>query len=169
MPGLAPRPGRQAVTPARARSRVLKPVSAGSFDPYGDGHGENNQLAALAIDGNPATAWHTQWYDSAYFGNLKPGTGLLLDMGRTVTITNVRLLLGSTPGADFQVRVGTATSSLTDLYPVAYASDAGGQVFLQLTRPARGRYVLIWFTHLPPDASGTFRASVYNVAVAGWT
>ena len=77
-----------------------------SFDPYGDGQGENNQLAYLAIDGNPATAWHTEWYASASFGNLKPGTGLLLDMGRTVTITTVRLLLGSQPGADFQVRVG---------------------------------------------------------------
>ena len=103
------------ITHARADAQVLKPVSAVSFDPYGDGLGGNNQLAYLAIDGNPATAWHTEWYASASFGNLKPGTGLLLDMGRTVTISTIRLLLGSLPGANFQVRVGAVASSLTDL------------------------------------------------------
>jgi hypothetical protein len=151
------------------RAQALKPVRAASFDPYGDGLGENNQLASLAIDGNPATAWHTEWYATASFDELKPGTGLLLDMGRTVTIGTVRVLLGRLPGAAFQVRVG-AVASLTDLHPVAYASDAGGQVSLDLTNPARGRYVLIWFTRLPPaDASsGTFQASVSNVSLEGW-
>ena len=158
-----------AIAYRRERTQVLKPVGAMSFDPYGSGQGENNQLGDLAIDGNPAKAWHTEWYASASFGNLKPGTGLLLDMGRTVTITTVRLLLGKIPGADFQVRVGAVASSLTDLHPVAYASDAGGQVSLHLTRPASGRYVLIWLTQLPPDTSGTFEASIYNVSLEGWT
>jgi hypothetical protein len=157
------------ITNRGERAQALKPVSSVSFDPYGDGLGEYNQLAQLAIDGNPATAWHTKWYASASFDELKPGTGLLLDMGDTVTISTVRVLLGRLPGADFQVRVG-AVASLTDLHPVAYASDAGGLVSLDLTNPARGRYVLIWFTQLPPaDASsGTFQASVYNVSLEGW-
>jgi O-antigen/teichoic acid export membrane protein len=155
-------------TSPRGRPRVLKPVSAVSFDPYGDGQGENNQLAYLAIDGNPATAWHTDWYATASFGDMKLGTGLLLDMGRTVTIGTVRLSLGSQPGASFQVRVGAAASSLTDLYSVVDASDVGGTVSLHLTRPARGRYVLIWFTQLPPAVSGTFQASVFSVSLDGW-
>ena len=159
--------GAPVITHPRERTQVLKPVSAASFDPYGDGLGENNQLAYLAIDGNPATAWHTEWYASADFENLKPGTGLLLDMGRTVTISSIRILLGKIPGADFQVRVG-AVASLTDLHSVARASDAGGQVSLRLIEPARGRYVLIWFTQLSPAASGTFQASVYNVSLEGW-
>ena len=172
-----PRPRRDAgatgsapvITNRSERAQALKPVSAVSFDPYGNGLGENNQLAYLAIDGNPATAWHTEWYASASFDGLTPGTGLLLDMGRTVTISTVRVLLGRLPGADFQVRVG-AVASLTDLHSVAYASDAGGQVSLHLTNPARGRYVLIWFTQLPPadGSSGTFQASVYNVSLEGW-
>ena len=94
------------ITHRRERAQALKPVSAASFDPYGDGLGENNQFAYLAIDGNPSTAWHTEWYSSASFGGLKPGTGLLLNMGRTVTISTVRVLLGSLVGADFQVMSG---------------------------------------------------------------
>lgn len=90
-------------------------------------------------------------------------------MGRTVTISGVRLLLGSARGADFQLRIGLAASSLTDLPAVRDATDANGQVDLQLTKPAHGRYVLIWFTKLPPDTSGTFQVSVYNVSVEGRT
>jgi hypothetical protein len=31
----------------------------------------------------------------------------------------------------------------------------------------RARYVLIWFTLLPPDSAGTFQAVVYNVTISG--
>jgi hypothetical protein len=153
--------------PATATGQNPRPVGAVSFDPYGDGQGENNQLAPRAIDTDPATAWRSNWYTSARFGNLKPGTGLLLDMGRKVTITGARVTLGSAPGANLQLRVGTAASSLSDLPPVAHLTGAGGQVHLRLIKPAQGRYVLLWFTRLPPDASGTFQASVYNVTLDG--
>jgi hypothetical protein len=148
--------------------RVLKPASASSFDPYGDGQGENSHLALLAIDASPATAWHTDWYTTARFGNLKPGTGLLLDMGRKVTITAARLWLGSAHGADLQLRAGDTTSSLRDLVPVARTANAGGQVRLQLASSVHARYVLIWFTKLPPDNSSTFQATVSNVRLEGW-
>ena len=89
-------------------------------------------------------------------------------MGRTVTITTVRVLLGKPTGCRFPgVRGGNGVvtgGSASD----AYASDAGGQVSVHLTRPARGRYVLIWFTQLPRGTSGTFQATVYNVSLEGW-
>ena len=164
-PATAPAQAPATAAPAQA----LKPVKAVSFDPYGDGQGENSKLAALAIDASPATAWHTDWYTSARFGSLKPGTGLLLDMGHEVTITSVRLRLGSAGGADFQLRVGGTASSLKDLPAVARETGAGGQVRLRLTAPAHGRYVLVWFTKLPPDASGTFQASVASIRLRGQT
>jgi len=37
--------------------------------------------------------------------------GVLLDMGKTVTISTVRVLFGSLPGTDFQVRIGAAGSN----------------------------------------------------------
>ena len=74
--------------------RTLTPVSAAAFGPSGTGQGDAPQLAPLAIDGNPATAWHTDWYATAGFGGLYAGTGLRLDMGRTATITAARITLG---------------------------------------------------------------------------
>ena len=160
-------PARPAGSPAPTASpspaaRPLAPVNAVAFGASGPDQGDNPQLASLAIDHNPATAWQTDWYTTARFGNLYPGTGLLLDMGGTVTVTAARITLGSSPGAGFQVRVG-ATPSLADLPPAARARSASGTVRLQFTTPVRGRYVLIWFTRLPADSAGTFQASVHNV------
>jgi cytoskeletal protein RodZ len=153
-------------TPATGPARTLTPAGATGFGPDGRSQGDNSDLAHLAIDTHPATAWHTDWYSTARFGNLYAGTGLLVDMGRPVTVTAAQLNLGSSHGAGLQLRVGTAPA-LADLPPVAQAANAGGVVSLQLTRPAHGRYVLIWFTSLPRDPAGTFQASVYSLRLEG--
>jgi hypothetical protein len=163
-PAPASAPGTPA--PGTVAARTLTPVSATAFGPYGGGQGDNGDLAHLAIDAHPATAWHTDWYATARFGNLYPGTGLLVDMGRPVTITAAQITLGAGHGARFQLRVGAAPA-LADLPPVAHAANAGGVVRLQLVPPAHGRYVLIWFTSLPPDPAGTFQASVHSLRLEG--
>ena len=149
-----------------ARARVLAPVSAAAIGPEGLGSGDDSQNARLALVGNPATPWHTSWYTTAHFGNLKIGTGLLIDMGRSVRITGVRILLGSARGADLELLTGKAPDRTTMRLQAA-ASDAGGQVRLRLDRPERARYLLVWFTLLPPDSSGTFQVSVYGIRIAG--
>jgi hypothetical protein len=158
----------KATTPGPVRASRLIPASATAFGPYAAGHGDHSDMAQLAIDADPATAWQTDWYTTAHFGGLYPGTGLLVDMGRPTTITAAQVLLGRAYGADFQLRVGGA-AALADLRPVAHVTDAGRQVHLQLATSARGRYVLIWFTSLPPNPSpaGTFRASVYSLRLEG--
>jgi hypothetical protein len=147
-------------------SATLTPASAASFGMSGPGQGDNQQLARLAIDGRPGTAWTTDWYASARFGNLYPGTGLLLDMGRPVTITGAEISLGGAPGAGLQLRIGSAPA-LASLPPAARAGNASGVVRLRLSTPVRGRYVLIWFTKLPLASDGNFEASVYNVRLQG--
>jgi serine/threonine protein kinase len=157
----AQRSAAQAHTP-----RSLQPVSAQAFDP--NGPGDNNQLAPLAIDGSLTTAWQTEWYDSPAFGNLQAGTGLVLDMGRVVTITGAQVLLGATRGSDFQLRAGMSAGSLSDLPAVATETGAGGWVRIRLGAPVHARYVVIWFTRLPADSSGTFQVSVFDVKLEGW-
>jgi hypothetical protein len=131
------------------------------------GFGDNPQNAHLAIDGRPGTAWQSDWYTTPRFGHLYGGTGLLLNMGRRVNITAVRVTLGPFRGARFQIRVGTRPR-LADLAPVARSAGPGGVIRLRLHTPAHGRYVLVWFTKLPPDAAGTFRVGVFGIGVRGW-
>jgi transcriptional regulator with XRE-family HTH domain len=145
------------------RTRPLAPAGA---QPLGFNRpGDDPANAHLAIDGNPGTAWRTDWYTSAAFGNLYPGTGLLVNMGRPVTITSAQIRFGPARGGSFQLRVGSRPS-LAGLRPVAHGIPAG-VARLRLASPARGRYVLIWFTRLPVDPSGSYRGSVYDLRLQG--
>jgi helix-turn-helix protein len=165
--GEQPRPTRtHPATPSAPPTLDLAPVSAAAFGPGGTTEGDNPQNAALALAGHPATPWHTSWYATARFGDLKAGTGLLLDMGRPVTVTSAQITLGSIPGADLELRVGDAPA-LAGLRPVASAANAGGVVQLRPAAPVRGRYLLIWFTLLPPDNSGTYQADISGVVLRG--
>jgi hypothetical protein len=137
-----------------------------AFGPAGLADGDDPRGAALAVAGDPARPWISQWYATARFGALKNGTGLLLDMGRTVTVSSVRVSLVSRSGADIDLRAGSRPD-LASLPRVASASNAGGAVQLRPGTPVHVRYVLIWFTKLPPDNVGTYRASVYRITVQG--
>ncbi len=154
-----------APTPAQqVRAHTMVPASATAFGPHGTG--DDPQNAHLAIDGLRGTAWRTDWYTNAQFGNLYSGTGLLVDMGRPVTVTGIRVTLGAAAGGHFQIRVGDQPD-LGALRPVAGSAGPGGIVRLGLSRPAHGRYVLVWFTKLPQDPAGTYQAAIYGIGVKG--
>ena len=152
--------------PASPPAQTLSAASVAAFGPAGTADGDNPQLASLAVGGNPATPWYSQWYATPDFGKLKAGTGLLLDMGHPVTVSSVRLSLVSRSGTDLQLRAGSKPVPAW-LPPVASASNAGAAVRVPLGAPAHVRYVLIWFTKLPPDTAGTYQVSVYKISVQG--
>jgi hypothetical protein len=43
----------------------------------------------------------------------------------------------------------------------------GGTHTFRVSSPARGRYLLIWFTRLPPAGPDRFQAEVYGITVRG--
>jgi len=161
--------GAQTPSPSpSATQSVLEPASASAFGPTGTSSGDNPSTASAAIDASAATAWRTQWYASAAFGNLKTGTGLLVDMGRPVKISSVRILIDNATGADLTLYTG-AEPVLADEQVQASAHDVGGSVRLKLSDPKRARYLVIWFTQLPPDSAGTFQEGIYSIKVKGTT
>jgi hypothetical protein len=152
------------VTPVAVQA--LAPASVAAFGPAGRADGDNPQNAAFAVAGNAARPWYSQWYATPRFGALKNGTGLLLDMGRTVTVSSVRVWMGRRSGAIIQLRAGS--KPLPAWLPrLATAVNAGGTVQLRPAAPVQVRYVLIWFTKLPPDNAGHYQAAVYRIVVQG--
>jgi hypothetical protein len=147
------------------RAQTLVPVSAVAFGPQGTADGDNPQIAARVLT-DPAMGWVSQWYATPSFGDLKQGTGLLLDLGRTATVTTVTLTLGSPPGTALELRLGAAPD-LTALPVVTTATATRDQLSLPLASPAKARYVLLWFTRLPPDDAGTYQLFVHQVAIQG--
>jgi hypothetical protein len=150
----------------RVQAKVLKPITATAVG-TGGAVGDNSLATPYAIDPSPHTDWQTSVYTTDRFGGLESGTGLLLDLGKVVNVTSVRLSLGKGRGAAVELRVGN-TPGLTGLVVVASARHAQGNVVLPLAAPVRARYVLIWFTRLAADrVTGGFDAKVYNVRLEG--
>jgi hypothetical protein len=164
---LSPRTGGGSPSP-RARRAVPRPLpvlSIVAFGPDGTSDGDNQGVVYRILDANTGQPWYSQWYTTPEFGNLRSGTGLMLDLGETMNVRDVRLLLGSQPGADIQVRVGNSLSA--NLPAAASLPGAPGGAVRLTTGTASGRYVLIWFTLLPPDGQGHYQISVYNITVDG--
>jgi putative peptide zinc metalloprotease protein len=174
-----PRPSPRPTARRVHRGVLLGPVSAHGFDPLdtqGDPNDENDGLAGYAIDGDPATAWRSQYYlGNPVFGGLKAGSGLILDMGRRVRLRSVRVAFGNEPGtgsgADVAIELGDsdtlAASTVGTFTTVASADGVGGTHTFRTSSPARGRYLLIWFTRLPPVGPDRFQAEIYGITVRG--
>jgi hypothetical protein len=161
--------------PAAAASVVLTPVSANSFDALGDNGGnEDGGGAKYAIDNSPSTFWHTDYYFTyPALGNLKKGTGLILDMGKQVRLSQVVVQFGASCCTDVEIEIGNdntpVPSALSSFAKVASSTTAHGSTTFDISSTTTGRYVLIWVTRLPPLAgSGNqYEAQIYNVAVRG--
>ena len=171
-PGSRPR-GTHTIAPASVTT--LHPVGASGFDPLNPSdHGnENSKYAAYAIDGDPRTAWTTQWYASPQFGGLKAGAGLIIDLGQPAKLTSVTVTFGALPGADVQLLAGNSdahsAATLISMTTLATASSPTGTYTFTVKTPAAGRFLVIWFTRLPakPGSGHWFMGSVYNVVIKG--
>ena len=160
--------------PSVTVSNVLTPVGANSFDPMGTGGGENANEAKNAIDNNPSTFWHTDFYDNyPNFGNLKSGTGLILDMGHAVRLSQVVVQFGSICCAHVEIEIGNNASPVpswpSSFTVVQRSSAAVGSTTFDVTSGVTGRYVLIWITYLPrlAGSQNEYEALIYNVVVHG--
>jgi hypothetical protein len=161
--------------PSAAASVVLTPVSANSFDALGDdGGNEDGSGAKNAIDNSPSTFWHTDFYLTyPALGNLKKGTGLILDMGKQVRLSQVVVQFGASCCTDVEIEIGNdntpVASALSSFTKVASSTTAHGGTTFDVSSRTTGRYVLIWITRLPPLAGtgNQYQSQIYNVVVHG--
>jgi serine/threonine protein kinase len=148
---------------ANVASVTIKTVA--EFDPYGDHKDPHFAEAKYAIDGDPATAWRTQTYRSPALGNLKPGVGLLIDLGsdQSVSAVSVTLLGTGTSVALFDSDSAALPTKETAMTEVASQADAPSDVVLHTVAGSSGRYWLVWLTRLPA-VKGGYQGGVSDVS-----
>ena len=158
-----------------ASAVALRPVSAAVYNPLGSSGDDDPADAPKAIDGNASTFWHTSYYLShPVFGNLKKGTGLILDMGRPVRLSQVAVQFGASCCTHVVIEVGDSSTvsaaTLSTFTPVQSSSAAHGSTTFNVTKQVTGRYLLIWITDLPPLAGSTdrYEALIYDVTAHGF-
>lgn len=116
--------------------------------------------------GRRGEQWRTQTYRTAQFGGLKPGVGLVLDLGspQQVTAVTVEAL---TPGSRVGLRAADdAPAAGADLTPVGAEVTADGRTTLEAGGGAH-RYWVLWVSSLGPRGDGygaTFATPVVTVA-----
>jgi putative peptidoglycan lipid II flippase len=142
--------------------------SAVDYDPDGDGD-ENPEDTPLAIDGDPETAWVTQNYFDP-MEDQKPGVGLYLDLGAALPVAGLNLILvGEDSGLEIRMPSDAgaeAPADVDDWTVVVEFDSAGSELPVILESPITARYVLVWFTRLPPE-DGDFRGGVAEAEVLG--
>ena len=164
--GRVPGPSNSAkasATPSPTASASAGPSTGASIDlsgatftpfdpPPGDGH-EDDANVALATDGDPSTGWSTEQYSGGpTFGGLKPGVGLLVDLGTPTKVREVDLTLSGNGDTTAKLLAApSATTAPTTLAAFTSLAQASGPTGVALTAPApvTSRFFLVWLTSLP--------------------
>jgi len=168
-----------ASVPTEPSSRLIPFSDVIAVDPQGRGEpGENDQLAASALDGDPATGWRTESYDSPDFFGSKTGVGLALIVGEP-TQAIAMAVDGSTNGWSAQLYVldqaqipaeGLSALDPDELNPVAVLEDVRGPVRVALggREIAEDDVILVWITNLGEPVDGDrHRVEINEVALEG--
>lgn len=146
------------------------------FDPSADGGNdeENPDQVPLAFDGDPDTGWSTlRYHNRPDLGGLKPGVGLIVDLGEPRSIGSVDLLFDQA-GADVELRAPTDRNSIEppmarqDQWDIlASADDAGTETTLSPSEEVTTQYLMVYLTSLPsvPNEADRYLAQINEITV----
>jgi serine/threonine-protein kinase len=129
-------------------------VDAAAFDPPPGDRSERDGAVDLALDGDAGTAWRSECYNSAAFGGLKDGVGLLLQVDATGSPATLGV---DTPLGGWSAVVYAAAEpapALDEWGPPVGSVDtaAAGQNTITL-EGASAPFLLLFFTALPSEAN----------------
>jgi hypothetical protein len=145
------------------------------------GDREDTGQAKYTVDNDPDTAWETQRFKQSNFGNFKPGMGVLINLGKPRSLSEVEVEM-SASGVGMDIRTGSTDpgnsssgdQKIMDTYTKLGESDTKTdgtrEVFSGFETNAQYQYILVFLTDLPPadDGRGGFKVSVNKIEVSGY-
>jgi hypothetical protein len=138
-----------------------------------DGDRDQGEGVDAVLDGNASTGWSTSTYrGDAAFGNLKPGMGILIDLGEAREVASVRVQMTSA-GATIGLLAGDedpgdsseGDQAIVDDFSVLAepVEDADTNIELQAGGQAT-RFVVVWITELPEVSDG-YKITISDINV----
>ncbi|MBP8919247.1 MAG: murein biosynthesis integral membrane protein MurJ [Micropruina sp.] len=155
---------------------VLAIAKATDFDPTDDrGSGfENPRLIARATDNDLDSAWLTERYrGDPRLGRLKPGVGLVLDLGSVRSVSQVSVgVIGNGTAIELRAPSDLAAKqapmrSQAEWTVLTGVPKATGTAVLKLSQPVKTRFLLVYLTSLPPESGSYYQGGITNIEVRG--
>jgi len=169
-----PGPGTTSTTPGSSAALPINPDQIRVVDPP---RGNRTELpgASMSVDGDLTTAWQTDRYNRADFGGIKPGMGLLIDLGSNRHVDTVSLNL-TLKGATIGLRAGTddpgpdagtdGDKQINESYTDIGSPIEDADTTVTFTVDQDVRYLLVWISRLAPDGE-RFSCGVSEIDVIG--
>lgn len=151
--------------PKPATGKPIAIAGAHDFDPFGEDGIEKPGDIEKVYDGSSSTYWETDYYLGANFGNLKPGVGIVLDLGKVQELGKVNVAFEGVTSVELRAALGSDSDPGTFDGFSKVAEESGTNVSLKPTKAVKARYVLIWLTNLPLQSNGEYRGRVVDVKV----
>jgi hypothetical protein len=137
-----------------------------SLDPFGDNVEDDSQLGN-AVDGNPTTFWHTEFYSDRHFSSnpAKKGVGIIVSTSQPAKLGQLTV---TSPTQDWAASVYVSDQSHTTLadwgQPVDQKANIAGNATFDL-HGTQGQYILLWITDLGTGPPGPGAVDGRNVTV----
>lgn len=167
------RPASESPTP-QGDPGPLEIAAVSDFDPEADGGNDEEypDNVARVVDGDPETTWQTMRYlNRPDLGGLKPGVGIIVDLGQTRTVSSVDVAFvgGGATMVELRAPKGDepSTATVDDWDVVAANRSATGDTQIAPDAQLETRHVLVYLTELPP-VDGGFRSEISEITVQGW-
>ncbi|MET9678996.1 protein kinase family protein [Streptomyces coeruleorubidus] len=137
------------------------------FDPLGSDGSENPRDIDRVDDSDPRSYWQTSYYESADFGRLKSGVGIILDLGKVQQVGKVTVTFLGNTSVELRSAGAGAGSEPTSLDAYSKVAEGSGTtVELKPGKALNTRYLLVWLTDLPIQADdGKWRGRVADIKV----
>ncbi|MFF8031388.1 MULTISPECIES: protein kinase family protein [unclassified Streptomyces] len=146
-----------------------KPIAitgARDFDPFGSDGSENPEDVDKVYDGVPGTYWQTNYYESADFGRLKQGVGVVLDLGKSQQVGTVTLGFVGATSVELRAASGDTGTQPTSFDAYTKVAEGSGSSVTLKPEELDSRYLLVWLTELPVQADdGKWRGRVADIKV----
>jgi hypothetical protein len=138
-----------------------------------EGDRNQNEGVENVIDDNASTGWTTNTYrGDPNFGNLKPGMGILIDLGEAREVSSVRVQMtsagatvGLLGGAEDPGDSSEGDQAIVDGFSVLaeQVEDADTNIELKTGGEAT-RFIVVWVTELPQVSDG-YKLTISDINV----
>ncbi|WP_210603819.1 virulence factor MviN [Brevibacterium oceani] len=154
-------PSEEPTKKKETKSPKAEPVtidSVESLDPEGDGeeHDSETENVIPKAEG----AWNTDRYNSAEFGNLKSGVGLLFQFEDEATVSQAKVFSDNS-GGKFEIRDGDDPEDAKVIGKGTFDSDGG--VTVKFDEKVTTDTLILWVTELP-QTEGGYKATISSVS-----